>query len=304
MGRKKMPLIRFDWAMKKILRHKANFDILEGFLSELLKENFKIKNIIESESNPETADDKHNRVDIFVENSKGELLIIEVQNSSEFDYFHRILFGTSKAITEHIQKKAPYSEVKKIYSITIAYFDAGQGEDYIYHGTTVFKGVHKGDTLGLSLKQEDLYEGKTPADIYPEYFLIKVENFKDRIKDPIDEWIYFFKNAEVRDDFKARGISEAKEKLKEINLPEKERAAYRNYMRSLHDLASEEYNKNIAYQIALEKAIERGIKQEVSLEKEQIILNLDKIGVSIANIAVATNKTADEVQKIIAKYKE
>ena len=269
MGRKKMPLIRFDWAMKKILRHKANFDILEGFLSELLNQNLKIKNIIDSESNQETADDKHNRVDIFVENEKGELLIIEVQNSSEFDYFHRILFGTAKAITEHIQKKAPYSEVKKIYSITIAYFDAGQGEDYIYHGTTVFKGVHKGDTLGLSLKQEDLYEGKTPADIYPEYFLIKVENFKDRIKDPIDEWVYFFKNAEVRDDFKARGISEAKEKLKEINLPEKQRVAYLNYMRSLHDLASEEYNKNIAYQIALEKAIERGIKKGIEEELEE-----------------------------------
>ena len=134
MGRKKLPLIRFDWAMKKILRHKANFDILEGFLSELLNQNLKIKNIIESESNRETSDDKHNRVDIFVENEAGEFLIIEVQNSSEYDYFHRILFGTAKAITEHIRKKAPYSDVKKIYSITIAYFDAGQGEDYIYHG--------------------------------------------------------------------------------------------------------------------------------------------------------------------------
>ena len=82
-------LIRFDWAIKKLLRHKANFDILEGFLSELLNEEIKIKQILDSESNKETEDDKHNRVDILVENSKNELVIVEVQNSKEYDYFHR-----------------------------------------------------------------------------------------------------------------------------------------------------------------------------------------------------------------------
>lgn len=98
--------------MKKLLRHKANFDILEGFLSELLEEEITIKQILDSESNKETEDDKFNRVDILVENSKNELVIIEVQNSKEHDYFHRMLFGTSKAITEHIREGRPYADVK------------------------------------------------------------------------------------------------------------------------------------------------------------------------------------------------
>jgi hypothetical protein len=34
-------LIRFDWAVKKLLRNKANFVVLEGFLSELLFVEFK-----------------------------------------------------------------------------------------------------------------------------------------------------------------------------------------------------------------------------------------------------------------------
>ena len=119
-------LVRFDWAMKRLLRHKANFDILEGFLSELLGEEVTIRQILDSESNKETEDDKHNRVDILVENSKNELVIIEVQNSNEYDYFHRMLFGTSKAITEHIKEGQPCAEVKKVISITIAYFDLGQ----------------------------------------------------------------------------------------------------------------------------------------------------------------------------------
>ena len=45
--------IRFDWAAKKILRDKKNFDILEGFLSELLKEDIKITGLLESEANQE-----------------------------------------------------------------------------------------------------------------------------------------------------------------------------------------------------------------------------------------------------------
>ena len=122
-------LIRFDWAIKRLLRHKANFGILEGFLSVLLNENITIRQILDSESNKEEVDDKYNRVDILVENRKGDLIIIEVQNSKEYDYFHRILFGTSKVITEHIKEGEPYAVVKKVISITIAYFDLGQGED-------------------------------------------------------------------------------------------------------------------------------------------------------------------------------
>ena len=70
-------LIRFDWAIKKILRDKANFGILEGFLSELLGQNIKILNLLDSESNKETNDDKFNRVDLLAELENKELVIIE-----------------------------------------------------------------------------------------------------------------------------------------------------------------------------------------------------------------------------------
>ncbi|MBF0112793.1 MAG: hypothetical protein HQK74_08695, partial [Desulfamplus sp.] len=60
-------LVRFDWAMKKLLRNKANFEILEGFLSELIKQDIKIEKILESESNRAAFDDKQNRVDLLAE---------------------------------------------------------------------------------------------------------------------------------------------------------------------------------------------------------------------------------------------
>ena len=151
-------LVRFDWAMKRLLRNKANFDILEGFLSELLHEDFKINQILESEGNKETGDDKFNRVDILVENRKGELVIVEIQNTREADYFQRMLYGTSKVIVEHIAEGQPYSQVKKVYSVNIVYFDLGQGDDYVYLGTTTFIGIHSNHELELSEKQKELFK--------------------------------------------------------------------------------------------------------------------------------------------------
>jgi predicted transposase/invertase (TIGR01784 family) len=145
-------------------------------LSVLLNEDITIRQILESENNKEEEGDKYNRVDILVEDSKGDLVIIEVQNSKEYDYFHRILFGTSKVITEHIKEGEPYAVVKKVISITIAYFDLGQGEDYVYHSlsrnlgrTNIFKGIHKGDILSLADRQKELYQKDEVYQIFPEY---------------------------------------------------------------------------------------------------------------------------------------
>ena len=133
--------IRFDWAIKRLLRQKANFGVLEGLLTVLLNEEVKIVEILESENNQLTADDKFNRADIKAKNSKGEIIIVEIQNTRELYYLERILYGVAKAITEHISLGERYYEVKKIYSVSILYFDIGRGEDYLYHGQNTFLGV-------------------------------------------------------------------------------------------------------------------------------------------------------------------
>ena len=115
-------LVSFDWAIKRILRSKANFEVLEGFLSELLYDDIKILEVLESESNQEQATDKFNRLDIKVKNSKQEMILIEIQYSSELDYLQRILYATSKAITEHLKQGDAYASIIKIISINILYF--------------------------------------------------------------------------------------------------------------------------------------------------------------------------------------
>ena len=284
-------LVRFDWAMKKMLRHKANFDILEGFLSELLGEEVTIKQVLDSESNKETEDDKFNRVDILVENERGELVIIEVQNTQEYDYFHRMLFGASKAITEHIKEGSAYAQVKKVISITIAYFDLGQGKDYVYHGTTVFKGIHKGDVLGLSDKQIEVYQKNSVHKIYPEYWVNKTVKFRNRINDRLDEWIYFLKNAEIKPTFSAKGLKEASEKLDTMKLPEKERVAYDKYLLHLMSIASRNHTIEIEAKEIIKKA-----KEE---ERIEVILEMHKDGVPAKTIAKYLKTSEEQIVQII-----
>ena len=293
-------LIRFDWAMKRLLRHKANFDILEGFLSELFKEDVKIKQILDSESNKISDDDKHNRVDILIENSKGELIIVEIQNSKEYDYFHRMLYGTAKVITEHIKEGDAYATVKKVISITIAYFDLGQGKDYVYHGTNIFKGLHKGDILTLSDKQIALYDKKEIHHIYPEYWVIKVGKFGNRVKDKLDEWIYFLKNSEVKDTFSAKGLKEAGEKLDEMNLSEKEKKEYNAYLKRLRDIASEQHTKIADAQDLINKGREEGRE----LSKIEVVIEMYKDGVPIKTIAKYLKISEERVNQIVEDFKK
>lgn len=253
--------IRFDWAIKKMLRSKANFGILEGFLSELLKEDVKIQEILESEGNKETQTDKYNRVDILVKDSKGQLIIVEIQNTRESDYFYKILYNTAKAITEHIKESDPYTKVKKVITVSVVYFDLGQGKDYVYHGNTVFKGIHNNDTLELSAKQKHLFDRETVSSIYPDHFIIKVNEFDDIAHDSLDEWIYFLKNSEIKDEFNAKGLAEAREKLKEINLPEEELATYRRYLENLRFEASVALDFRFDLEYAEREGMEKGIKK-------------------------------------------
>ena len=218
--------IRFDWALKRLLRNKANHVVLEGFLSLLLEQDIKIQKFLESEGNQEDSHDKYNRVDIMCEDGNGRKIIIEVQNERAYSYFQRMLYGTSKVITEHMELGDNYENVQKVFSINIVYFDLGQGSDYIYHGRTEFVGMHDGEPLKLSARQRELYGGEVPADLMPEYYVLKVNNFNKVAKDSLDQWISFLKTGDIPDNFTARGLPEARERLRIDSLPEKERQAY------------------------------------------------------------------------------
>ena len=244
-------LVSFDWAVKKMLRSKANFGVLEGFLSELLFDDIKILEILESESNKDDEKDKYNRVDIKVKNAKGELLIIEIQTHNEGNFFHRILYATSKTICEHLDESDDYSKVVKVISINILYFDLGEGNDYIYKGKTQFRSFHDSEELlKLSKTQMEKFNMIYPGDIYPEYYIIKVNNFNNVAKSPLDEWIYLLKNSAIKSNFKAKGIQKAGRVLDKLKMTKEERQAYEDY------IDTKRFNKGI-FETALEDKMKK-----------------------------------------------
>lgn len=233
-------LIRFDWAMKRLLRDKSNYVVLEGFLSTLLGEDLHIVRFLESEANQTEVNDKFNRADMLVEDEQGRLLIIEVQNNHELDYFHRMLYGVSKTISEYINLGDDYDKVKKIYSINIVYFELGQGKDYVYHGKTIFRGLHDpNDVLQLSIRQRERFIGKDAGDIFPEYYVLRVNDFDKIAKTPLDEWIEFLKTGNIDSSATAKGLPEARERLRVDSLSDQDRRAY------IHDMEALRYQRSV-----------------------------------------------------------
>ena len=276
-------LVRFDWAMKKMLRHKANFGILEGFLSELLRFDVLIESILESEGNKQDEYDKYNRVDILVKSQNNELMLVEVQNDSEIDYFQRMLYGVSKLVTEYIKEGEPYGAIKKIYSINIVYFGLGQGKDYMYEYKSEFVGLHENDILLPTTLQKREFKVERVSDIFPKYYILKVNNFDDVAKDTLDEWVYFLKNSEVKDSFKAKGLDKAKEKLRYEGLTDEEKKMY------------DRFQENRRIEISVEYTAKVEAKQEKAIEMAKKAI---KRGVDNKTIADLTDLTIEQVEQL------
>lgn len=300
--------------MKRLLRDKANYVVLEGFLASLLGKRFKIHRFLESEGNQEDEEDKYNRVDILAESEDGELCIIEVQNSRELSYFHRMLYGVSKAITEYIGLGKPYKEVRKVYSINIVYFELGQGKDYVYHGKTEFVGLHQPhDTLKLSVRQNEKFFGnkeldvmkrKAASDLFPEYYVLRVNDFDKVATTPLDEWIEFLKTGNISAKAKAAGLSEARERLRVDALSDKDKQAYYRHMESVRHMKSlfdtsrdEGYEEGMDMGLAkgMDMGLAKGLAKGRSERTKEIAKQLKAMGLTTEQIAQATGLTLDEI---------
>ena len=246
----KNQIIRFDWAMKRLLRNKANFSVL-----------------------------------------------IEVQNNNEYAYFQRMLFGTSKLVTEYINRGESYDKVRKVYSVNIVYFSLGHGTDFVYHGKTEFRGIHTNDLLELTPFQKQTFKVDTVSQLYPEYYILKVNGFNQVAKSPLEEWIYYLNTGEIPSTATAPGLEEARERLKLDSMTKDELAAYYRHLDNiviLRDNINTEREEGRAEGLeeGLNKGREEGLK-EANLNNAR---NLKKLGVAVDIISQATGLSKEEVE--------
>ncbi len=286
-------LVRFDWAIKYLLRDKANFDILEGFLSALLEDDdLRIIGLVSEESNQKDEDEKFNRVDLMVEDANKQRIIIEVQTTRESDYLERLLFGTSKAILENTPLGKSYKHVKKVISVSILFFNLGRGTDYLYHGKTSFKGMNDGSELIVKKKETVAFDSNKQyqlkeRNIFPEYYLIRVEKYKNIVKKRIDEWVYLIKNNTVLEGSKSKGIEAAQQKLDYLNMSKADREQYERFIMNLT-------REKDMVQTAKNEGVVEGRKKR----NDEIIFNCIKANMTNEQIEVITGLELEEIEAI------
>ena len=243
-------------------------------------------------------------------NSKGEIIIVEIQNTREVHYLERILYGVAKAITEHISLGEGYQKVKKVYSISILYFDLGVGSDYIYHGQNHFIGVHTGDRLRINTRDRDAVVTRLPAEIFPEYILVRVNEFDKVATTPLDEWITYLKDGTIRPDTTAPGLREAREKLKYYSMSTQERHAYDKHLDTIMiqndvlDTAKWEGRMEGLAEGKAEGLAEgeaKGLAEGEARKVEalrQAAANMKRMGMGEADIAKCTGLPVEEIEKL------
>ncbi len=222
-------LVSFDYAMKNLLRDKANYGILEGFLTALLNEDITVCTILESESNTDNRFEKFNRVDILAKDSKERQFIIEIQFAQELDYLERSIWGACKAVCESISGGEAYGNITKVIAVNLVYFPLLSIDGYLFRGRTVIEDMTNNKIIELPTyhhNEKIASKSFVHPDKFPEFYFINISGFQDKINLPVDEWIYMFKNDDILDSFSTKNIQLASERLNRLKLSKEEQAAY------------------------------------------------------------------------------
>ncbi|ONI41670.1 hypothetical protein AN639_03350 [Candidatus Epulonipiscium fishelsonii] len=268
---KKRELISFEYAMKHILREEENLDILEGFLSALLKEDVTIVEILKNKDNKET------QMELLIKDGK---TIVVIQHSKEDDYLGKMIWKTAKTI---LDRNKNHTNIEKIISVNILYFNSCIGNGYIYKGETSFKDWQSIQTSELIIARN----------IFPEYYLINIENFDNEAKNELDEWIYFFKHNTIREGAVSKILVSTKERLAVSRLTDKEKQSYEHYLKE---------NNTVNVSI-LKNVKQEGINQGVYQEKIEVAKKAIMKGLKIDLIMEMTGLPFKEIEKLISEYK-
>ena len=294
----KREYIRFDWAIKRILRDKANKEVLEGLIQVLIKEPVTITEILESENNKDRREDKGNRVDVKAKTEKGEIIIVEVQLTKERDFFKRILFGSFTAINDQIGSGQDYEVIKKVYSVNILYFNFGSGDDYAFHGVTTFRGMtNENAVLEFNNMNERKYMDSerrritSPDEVFPEYFLLIVDRFNEVARTPIEEWMAYLKDGAIREDTTTPGLQKARHKLEYMSMSDEERREYRDYMVSVHAAKD-------AIETAKDEGREEGRAEGELKTNRENARKMKAKGFATEDIVEITGLNAEEIERL------
>jgi len=308
-------LISFDYAIKYLLRDKGDYSIVEGFISALLKtigyKSVKIVALLESESNKEDSKSKRSLADVIVEDEDHHKYIIEIERSVKDSFVHKSLFNTSRLIIDNLAQREDYTQIVKVFHISLLYFPIGSGNGAIYHGKTIAHEIETKERLSVHIKNQESGEVFDATDILPEYFYISVPLFNGRLEKEIDDWLHVMKYDEVPQNYHSPYMTQVAEKLSILKMTPEERANYSYYQKKLYSDRDElqaavnrgrEEGREEGIQIGEARGEAKG-KAEGKAEGErnkafEIAKNLLSQGVDVKTISLATGLSPEEIAEL------
>lgn len=233
------PLVSFDYAIKYLLKDKGDYSIVEGFISALFKtrgyKEIKIIALLESESNKEDGKSKRSLADVIVEDEDHRKYIIEIERSVKDSFIHKSLFNTSRLIVDNLAQREDYTDIIKVFHISLLYFPIGNNKGAIYHGKTIIHEIDSHEKLAVHITNPETGRTFDATDIMPEYFFISIPLFDDQLEREIDDWLHVMKYDAVPKTFHSPSMIQVAEKLSILKMTAQERANYSYYRKKLHN---------------------------------------------------------------------
>ena len=285
------PLVSFDYAIKYLLKDKGDYGIVEGFISALLKtkgyKDIKIVALLETESNKEDSKSKRSLADLIVEDEDHHKYIIEIERNVKDSFIHKACFNTSRLIVDNLAQREDYTQIIKIFHISLLYFPIGNGNGAIYHGKTIIHEIETNEKLSVHIKNQETGEVFDATDILPEYFYISVPLFNDRLEKEIDDWLHVMKYDEVPKNYHSPYMVQVAEKLSILKMTPEERANYSYYKKKLYNDRDE-----------LQAAEARGKSEENIRVKIEIAKSLLSQNIDINTISTATGLSVEKINEL------
>lgn len=292
----KKPLVSFDYAIKYLLKDKGDHEIIEGFISALLKSQgykaIKIIGLLDTESNKEDEISKRSLADLIVEDIDHNKYIVEIERNLKHTFLHKACFNTSRLIVDNLAQRVDYTQILKIFHITLLYFPFGNTP--IHHAKTIFQDAHSSEAVNIQIRDRNTKEILDLPNIFPEYFFISIPLFNDKLEKEIDDWLYVMKHDEIPPlkDFHSPYMAKVEEKLSILKMTPDQRQSHIAYLKKIYSDRD-----------SIEAAEQKG-KLEGKLEGKQEALKtlfqtMLQNGADIATISKLSNISIDQIQKIL-----
>lgn len=133
---------------------------------------------------------------------------------------------------------------------------------------------------------------KAPEEIFPEYYIIRVNEFNQVAKTPLEEWLDYLKSGHIKEDTTTPGLAEAKEKLQYMQMTSAERAAYDRHIENVmiqNDILETKVIEGI------EQGHEEGFGKGRAEGRAEVALKLKANGLPLDVISEVTGLSKEEI---------